>query len=259
MSIGKAPPKDVTKGGEKDQLLATVVEEDSLQESDDSKCCKRRIECYFIGSLVMQIGQASMAVAMPLIMMLVTKSTTIGAGSVTIAAACATAGQAAIVPLMTRMDLRIMLLLCMVFKTLIVLTMTFLYEEETGGWVATSMLVLFCFDSFMRGGIDTLRNVLPMLYCGKEYDKLKEFNSKFQVAYQSAVVIGPTLVGVMMTVGPVYCCYLISCVYFFSFCLFGLMPGVSYESAQVQKVTLLAYGICLHSQTHICAFLQLIA
>jgi len=97
--------------------------------------------------------------------------------------------------------------------------------------VAIAMVVLFCCDSLMRGGVDTLRNVLPMLYCGADRDALSKFNSKFQVVYQLAGAVGPALVGIFMAIDPAVCLMFIVGVYACAMLGFAMMPNLSHATS----------------------------
>jgi len=168
-----------------------------------------------------------------LIMMLVTNSTALGAASVTISAACAASGQALVVPLLSRVDLRMLLLYSMAVKACLLLLMSYLYAENPGPWVPTVMLILFCTDSLIRGGIDSLRNVLPMLYLGNNTKLLNSFNAQFQVAFQLAIVIGPVFVGLTTQLHPTYATYMVTVVYFLALLAFMMMPPISYAGSNV--------------------------
>jgi hypothetical protein len=204
-------------------------------DNAESQVNRAGLGFYFAGTLLTQIGQAGLSVAMPLILMLVTGSATIGTASVTVAAGCAAAGQLLVFPLLMRVDFRILLLTAMVLKTGILVAITVLYEEDPGPWVAIVMVVLFCFDSMMRGGIDSLRNVLPMLFCGSDADALLGFNAYFQLVYQLAGAVGPALVGIFMTIDPAVCLIFCSCVYGGAMVGFAMMPSISHDNSAIEK------------------------
>ena len=194
---------------------------------------KPHIAYYFAGSLLNQIGQACMAAAMPLATMMITKSTALGAASVTVAAACAALGQAAIVPLLSRVDLRLLLLCAMGTKTLLLLIISYLFTQSTKPWAPSIMGGLFCADSLIRGAIDSLRNVLPMLYLGTDQKQLSEFNSNFQVAIQLAVVLGPAFVGLTTQLHPAYAIYLVCTTYCAALFSYSMMPPIEYSGSSL--------------------------
>merc|ERR1712086_1090429 len=76
-----------------------------------------------------QIGQSSILVLTPLISIKITGSTAVGAAAGTAAAGCAAAGQLIFIPLLMKFDMRVLLLLTMMWKTTMLCILTYLYAH----------------------------------------------------------------------------------------------------------------------------------
>jgi len=202
----------------------------------------RSIWFYFLGTMFTQIGQSSMLVLTPLISIKITGSTAVGAAAGTAAAGCAAAGQLIFIPLLMKFDMRVLLLLTMMWKTTMLCILTYLYahaddyEGTAHNMVSGIVFVLCLMDSVPRGGIDSLRNVIPMIYLGNDKQKLSEFYAKFQLAYNIAMCAGPGFLGYCLQhYGQSAATYMVSASYMCAIVTFFFMPSVSYNKEAAEE------------------------
>lgn len=200
---------------------------------NDGSCTS--IWWYFIGTMFTQIGQSSMLILAPLIAIHITGSTAIGAAAGTAAAGCAALGQLIFIPLLIRFDLRTLLLITMIWKVFMLILLVYFYQhsEEYHGttkhWVSGFVFSLCMADSIPRGGIDSLRNVIPMIYHGSDQEALSNFYAKFQFAYNIAMCLGPALLGFSLQYNRFAATYMVLVVYIVALGCFWFMPTVSYD------------------------------
>lgn len=209
------------------------------EQGETSSACCPSIWCYFAGTMLTQIGQSSMLVLIPLIMIHITGSTTVGAAAASGAAGCAAAGQLAFIPLLMKFDLRTLLLGAMAFKACLLILLSYFYrygDDYTGTTktlVSGIILGLCLADATLRGGIDSLRNVIPMIYMGSDQAGLSAFYGKFQLAYNIAMCIGPAFLGLTLNYNRFAATYLVAVVYVLAFFTYWFMPSVLYDKGAV--------------------------
>lgn len=191
---------------------------------------------YFLGTMFTQIGQSSMLVLTPLITIHITGSTAVGAAAGTAAAGCAAAGQLIFIPLLKKFDMRVILLMTMIWKICMLIALTYLYahsDDYTGlhKHIVSAIVFTLCLaDSVPRGGIDSLRNVIPMVYLGADKEALSQFYAKFQLAYNIAMCAGPGMLGYCLQhYGQSAATYMVLVSYILAVITFFWMPSVSYS------------------------------
>jgi hypothetical protein len=229
---------------EKDGLGSPFKQPDFAQQEQESRPCScTSIWFYFLGTMFTQIGQSSMLVLTPLISIKITGSTAVGAAAGTAAAGCAAAGQLIFIPLLMKFDMRVLLLLTMTWKTVMLCILTWLYaradtftDPVMHNVVSGVVLVLCLADSVPRGGIDSLRNVIPMIYHGNDKAALSEFYAKFQLAYNIAMCLGPGALGYCLQhYGQSAATYYVAISYILAVVTFFFMPSVAYNQEAAEE------------------------
>lgn len=69
----------------------------------------------------------------------------------------------------------------------------------TGGAAVVAVGAAFIVDALARGVADTARNTLPLAYAGKGEGALAGFNARFQTFFEAGALVGPFLVGALLT------------------------------------------------------------
>lgn len=138
--------------------------------------------------------------------------------------------QVLIIPVLTRVDYRSVLLSILVFKVALMFLLGAAcyqkaYEDTMAPPLQLLSVALLLVDAVLRGGTDTLRSSLPILLIGSDRNTLLTFNAHFSLAYQIALCLGPGFVALCVEISISHAVLMLIGCYTVAMVFITFMPG----------------------------------
>eukprot|EP00164_Ancoracysta_twista_P002541 GFYU01003386.1.p1 GENE.GFYU01003386.1~~GFYU01003386.1.p1 ORF type:complete len:511 (+),score=38.48 GFYU01003386.1:144-1676(+) len=187
------------------------------------------IFAFFFGVFSSQVANNALQVTLPLMILSITESPSkaafVSAGTNAADAIGTIVGGRVIASISPRMAL--ILASFVRGLTLALVSSLHLFDAET----FEVLTVLYLWDAFLRGITDTARTTIPLLFVGKDKDKLDALNSRYQVSFEVGVLLGPLITGFLMHSTDLNTANWVPAIgSVITTCIFYQMPGIKLTS-----------------------------